>query len=168
MTVYDSLFWFFSLAMLLSAVLVILSPNAVASALYMVLLFLFMAGLFVLLEAFFLAIIQVLVYAGAIMVLFLFVVMLLDAREPRRWWSNNVMGLVGGPLVGGAFLAAVVMVLRKTQWTVAEKGGAFSGNLEQVVAPVFADYLLPLEITALLLLAATIGVIVLGRKDDAS
>ena len=70
MNVHDTLFWFFSLAMLLCGVLVISSRNPVTSAMFLVALFVFMAGLFVLLEAFFLAAIQVLVYAGAVMVLF--------------------------------------------------------------------------------------------------
>ena len=163
MTVYDSLFWFFSLAMLLSAVMVIASPNAVASALYLVLVLVFMAGLFVLLQAFFLAILQLLVYAGAVMVLFLFVVMLLDAREPRRWWKGNAGGLIGGPLLGGAFVAALALTLHRTVWPIL--GAPFRGDLEQVVEPVFARYLLPVEITAVLLLAATIGVVALSRKE---
>ena len=165
MNVYDSLFWFFSLAMLLSAAMVILSPNAVASGLYLVLVLVFMAGLFVLLQAFFLAILQLLVYAGAVMVLFLFVVMLLDAREPRRWWKGNLAGLILGPLLGGAFAAAVGLTLRRTVWPVL--GAPFRGDLAQVVEPVFAHYLLPVEITAVVLLAATIGVVALSRREPA-
>ena len=69
---HDQLFWFFSIAMLLSGVLVVLGRNPVTSALFLVLSLFFMAGLFVLLEAYFLAIIQILVYAGAVIVLFLF------------------------------------------------------------------------------------------------
>src|SRR5882757_4444568 len=94
MIFHDILFWFFSIAMLLCGLLVIASRNPVASALFLVLLFVFMAGLFVLLEAFFIAAIQVLVYAGAVMVLFLFVIMLLDikASERRKFRVLSVLG----------------------------------------------------------------------------
>ena len=165
MTIYDAIFWFFSLALLLCGVLVLVSPNAVASGLYLVLSFFFLAGLYVLLEAFFLALIQVLVYAGAIMVLFLFVIMLLDYREPRHWWSRNLLGWLGAPLAGGAFLAALVPVLRRAGVLEVHADKWFDGSLEAVMEPVFRNYLLPVEITALILLAATIGVVVLGRKE---
>ena len=167
MTAYDSLFWFFSLAMLLSGLLVIFNSNAVSSAMGLVLVFVFTAGLYVLLQAFFLAIIQVLVYAGAIMVLFLFVIMLLDLREPRRWWAKNLLGLVGGPLIGIGFGVAVAATLHRTAWPATPPEALFRGDLAPVMTPVFAHYLLPVEITALLLLAATIGVVVLGRREGA-
>src|ERR1019366_9403548 len=80
MTFHDILFWLFSIAMLLCGLGVITNRNPVNSAVFLVLLFVCMAGLFVLLEAFFLAVIQILVYAGAVMVLFLFVIMLLDLK----------------------------------------------------------------------------------------
>ena len=103
MNVHDTLFWFFSIAMLLCGVGVIASRNPVNSAMFLVVLFFFMAGLFVLLEAFFLAAIQVLVYAGAVMVLFLFVIMLLDikAAERRRF---RVLAVLGGCGVAGALV----------------------------------------------------------------
>jgi NADH-quinone oxidoreductase subunit J len=99
------------------------------------------------------------------MVLFLFVIMLLDYREPRHWWSRNLLGWLGAPLAGGAFLAALVPVLRRTGVLEADTGKWFDGSLEAVMEPVFRNYLLPVEITALILLAATIGVVVLGRKE---
>jgi NADH-quinone oxidoreductase subunit J len=165
MTVVDSLFVFFSLALVLSALMVILSPNPVASALYLVLVFLFTAGLYILLQAFFLAVLQILVYAGAIMVLFLFVIMLMDQREPARWWIGNLPALVGGPLIGLAFGAAVGATLRRTTWTGTAPESLFRGDLVQVMTPVFARFLLPVEITGVLLLVATIGVVVLTRRE---
>src|SRR5438045_4941318 len=99
MKIHDLLFCFFSIAMLMCGLLVIANRNPVTSAMFLVLLFVFMAGLFLLLEALFIAAIQILVYAGAIMVLFLFVIMLLDikASERRRF---KVVGLIGGAAVG--------------------------------------------------------------------
>lgn len=166
MTGVDTLFIFFSVAVVLSGLMVVLSPNAVVSALYLVLVFIFTAGLYMLLQAFFLAILQVLVYAGAIMVLFLFVIMLLDLRQPDRWWKGNLPLMAGGGLVGLAFGFSVWAVLRRTTWPVAEGSELFRGDLAAVVTPLFTRYLLPVEIAALLLLAATIGVVVLTRRED--
>jgi len=165
MTAYDAIFWFFSLALLLCGVLVLISRDAIASGLYLVLSFFFLAGLYVLLQAFFLALIQVLVYAGAIMVLFLFVVMLLDFRESRHWWHGNLLGLVGAPLAVAALAVALLPVLKRSGALAAAPEQWFEGTLENVMTPVFTRYLLPVEITALILLAATIGVVVLGRKE---
>jgi len=168
MTAVDSLFLFFSLALVLSALMVIVSPNAVASALYLVLVFIFTAGLYILLQAFFLAVLQILVYAGAIMVLFLFVIMLLDMREPCRWWLRNLPALVGGPLMGLAFGATVWATLKRTVWPEVVPESLFRGDLVQVMTPVFTRFLLPVEITGLLLLVATIGVVVLTRREGPS
>ena len=166
MTVYDSMFWFFSVALVLSALMVILHPNAVASALYLVLVFVFTAGLYILLQAFFLAVIQILVYAGAIMVLFLFVLMLLDLREPSRWWRGNWAALVAGPLLGLALGGGVWSVLRRTSWPVPAPEQLFRGDLAGVVTPVFSRFLIPVEIAGVVLLVATIGVVVLTRGED--
>src|SRR5258706_13837965 len=110
MNFHDTLFCFFCIALLLCGVLVIASRNPVTSAMFLVLLFVFMAGLFVLLEAFFIAAIQVLVYAGAVMVLFLFVIMLLDikASERRRF---AYLGAIGGLAVAGAFVWGLGIIL---------------------------------------------------------
>jgi len=165
-SVVDTLFIFFSLALVLSGLMVVLSPNAVVSALYLVLVFVFTAGLYILLQAFFLAILQVLVYAGAIMVLFLFVIMLLDLRRPSRWWAGNLPMLAGGALVGLAFGLSVWATLRRTTWPDTPPATLFRGDLAAVVTPLFTRALLPVEITAILLLAATIGVVVLTRREE--
>jgi NADH-quinone oxidoreductase subunit J len=163
MNVHDTLFWFFSIAMLLSGVGVIASRNPVNSAMFLVVLFFFMAGLFVLLEAFFLAAIQVLIYAGAVMVLFLFVIMLLDikASEKRKF---RVLAVFGGVGVAGAFACELWIVLGNPVQPLATPG-EFKGGLKDVVAPLFANYMLPFEITGLLLLVAMIGVVLLSKKE---
>src|SRR5580698_6918389 len=95
---YSIFFWLFSVLMLGFGAMVVLQRNPVASALSLVVSFLGLAALFVLLDAYFIGVIQVLVYAGAVMVLFLFIIMLLDLRaEERRKW--NPLGLVGGAAV---------------------------------------------------------------------
>ena len=110
MNIHDLLFWFFSIAMLVCGLLVITSRNPVTSAMFLVLLFVFMAGLFLLLEALFIASIQILVYAGAVMVLFLFVIMLLDIKASERR-KFKVLGVVGGIAVGLAFVWELAIIL---------------------------------------------------------
>ena len=163
MSVHDTLFWFFSIAMLLCGVGVIASRNPVNSAMFLVVLFFFMAGLFVLLEAFFLAAIQVLVYAGAIMVLFLFVIMLLDikASERRKFRALAVLGGLG---VAGAFAWELRIILAKPIEPLVTSG-EFHGGLNDVVKPLFMNYMLPFEVTALLLLVAIVGVVLLSKRE---
>lgn len=162
MLLREILFWTFSSALLICALLVIVSPSAVGSAMFLILAFFFTAGLYVLLDAFFLAVIQILVYAGAVMVLYLFVVMLLDPKQPRRWWFKN-FAIVGAPLLGVGLLAALLGVLRLPAWRAATQTHAVT--VADVVRPLFTTYLLPLEVTAFILLVAGVGVVTLGRKD---
>lgn len=164
MIIHDMLFWFFSIAMLLCGLLVIANRNPVASALFLVFLFVFMAGLFVLLEAFFIAAIQVLVYAGAVMVLFLFVIMLLDIKASERRKFRPI-GVFGGFVVAGAFIWELEIILARPMKTVTSGGDELRGGLEQIVKPFFAHYMLPFEVTALLLLVAMIGVVLLSKKE---
>ena len=164
MNVHDTLFWFFSIAMLLCGVLVILKRNPVTSAMFLILLFFFMAGLFVLLGAFFLAAIQVLIYAGAVMVLFLFVIMLLDIKASARR-QFNVFALVGGLTVAAAFVWELALILSRPVQPLTAGASDFEGGLDQVVRPLFTNYMLPLEVTALLLLVSMIGVVLLSKRD---
>lgn len=164
MIVHDILFWVFSIAMLTCGFLVVFSRNPVASALFLVMLFVFLAGLFVLLEAFFIAAIQVLVYAGAIMVLFLFVIMLLDIKASERR-KFRALGVFGGIAVAAAFVWELEIILNRPLKPLAAGGDELSGGLEQIVKPLFANYMLPFEVTALLLLVAMVGVVLLSKKE---
>lgn len=164
MNVHDILFWVFSVAMLLCGLAVVTNRNPVACAMFLVLLFVFMAGLFVLLEAFFLAAIQVLVYAGAVMVLFLFVIMLLDIKASAKRRIRTVAA-IGGAGIAALFAWESTVILRQPVQTLAAAQADFGGGLEQVLKPLFAHYMLPFEITGLLLLVAMIGVVLLSKKD---
>jgi len=164
MAIHDTLFWFFGIAMLACGVLVIASRNPVNSAMFLVLLFVFMAGMFVLLEAFFLALIQVLVYAGAVMVLFLFVIMLLDVKASERR-KFRALAVAGGVIVAGAFVWELSIILSRPVPPLAARNAGFHAGLNDVLVPLFANYMLPLEVTALLLLVAMIGVVLLSKKD---
>ena len=164
MNIHDLLFWFFSIAMLVCGLLVIANRNPVTSAMFLVLLFVFMAGLFLLLEALFIAAIQILVYAGAVMVLFLFVIMLLDIKASERR-KFKILGVVGGIAVGLAFVWELAIILGQPVKPLTGGGAELRGGLEEVVKPFFAHYMLPFEVTALLLLVAMIGVVLLSKKE---
>jgi NADH-quinone oxidoreductase subunit J len=164
--IHDTLFWFFSIAMLLCGVLVIVNRNPVTSAMFLILLFFFMAGLFVLLEAFFLAAIQILVYAGAVMVLFLFVIMLLDikaAQKKRFQW----MAAIGALAIGGALVWQFLTIFSDPIARVGKPDGALEGTTREVAVSLFQKYALPFEIAALILLVAMIGVVLLSKKETA-
>jgi NADH-quinone oxidoreductase subunit J len=167
MALPDILFYVFAFLTLACGALVVANPfsrNPVTSAMFLVLTIIAMAGLFVLLHAFFLAAVQVLVYAGAVMVLFLFVIMLLDLKEEERRKIKK-LGLVAGLISVGAIVAIFVKSLLATQpgrnlpAPVAEGATIPLGKL------LFTSYLLPFEIVSLLLLVAMVGVILLSKKD---
>src|ERR1700682_308571 len=104
------LFWLFAFVMLVFGAAVVINRNPIASALSLVVCFMGLSALFMSLDAFFIGIIQVLVYAGAVMVLFLFIIMLLDLRvETRR--TLNIVAVVGGSAVALAFFLQVYLVI---------------------------------------------------------
>jgi len=163
----NGLFWVFAFMTLACGGLVVANPfsrNPVTSAMFLVLTIISMAGLFVLLHAFFLAAVQVMVYAGAVMVLFLFVIMLLDLKEEERRKVKK-LGLLAGLLSIGAIAGIFVKSLMAAQpgrglpAPVAEGGTIPLGKL------LFTNYLLPFEIVSVLLLVAMVGVILLSKKD---
>src|SRR5213078_3055 len=106
------LFWIFALLMLIFGAAVVVNRNPVASALSLVVSFLGLATLFVLLDAYFIGVIQVLVYAGAVMVLFLFIIMLLDLRSEQRR-KFNAPAIIGGAAVTLGFVAELTLVLHR-------------------------------------------------------
>ena len=161
------LFWLFAGLMLAFGVAVVVNRNPIASALSLVVSFLCLAALFVGLDAFFIAVIQVLVYAGAVMVLFLFIIMLLDIRAERRRRMNLPM-TVGGVVVAAAFAAQVWLVLdRLPQGKNAfpPLGAAGIDDVRQVGMTLFSTHNLPFQVVGVLILVATIGVVVLSRKE---
>jgi NADH-quinone oxidoreductase subunit J len=159
----DILFYIFTALALICGVMVLVSRNPVNSAMFLVLTIASIAGLFVLLEAFFLAAIQILVYAGAVMVLFLFVIMLLDlkAEEHRK---IKIFGLAGGIVSVGAILAIFFKSLNGTPLS-ATRDEQFKAGTVELGQLLFSRYLLPFEIISVLLLVAMVGVILLSKKD---
>ena len=160
-------FYLFALLTLLCAFLVVANPfsrNPVTSAMFLVLTIVSMAGLFVLLHAFFLAAVQVLVYAGAVMVLFLFVIMLLDLKEEQRREFNR-FGAATGMISVGAIAAIFIKAIAESRPPADAASSAIEGATSPLGRMLFTDYLLPFEILSVLLLVAMVGVILLSKKD---
>src|SRR5215471_10262496 len=146
----DILFYVFSALALICGVMLLLSRNPVNSAMFLVLTIASLAGLFVLLEAFFLAAVQVLVYAGAVMVLFLFVIMLLDLKvEERR--KIKKAGIIGGVVAVGSILAIFVQSLVHAPFG-AQAEPTLEGGTVVLGKLLFTRYVLPFEIVSVLLL----------------
>ncbi len=160
-------FWISSALMLVFGAAVIINRNPVASALSLVVSFLGLAVLFMSLDAFFIGIIQVLVYAGAVMVLFLFIIMLLDLRaEERR--KTNLVAFTGGIAVALVFFGQVYLVigqLRQAKQPFPALPLHHPDDVRSVGLLLFGNYNLPFQIIAVLVLVATVGVIVLSKRE---
>jgi NADH-quinone oxidoreductase subunit J len=162
---------FYSLAacILGFAVLVITARNTVHSVLFLVVNFLFVAALYVVLHAEFLAVIQVLVYAGGIVVLYLFVVMLVNLKRPPEAHSDPRRRSRLGLAVSGLLLAQLVAVIgySATQAASVPAPAAVpaTGNVELVGWLLYTDYLVPFEVASMLLLVAMIGAIILAKRE---
>ena len=163
MTPSDYLFYIFSALALICGVMILVSRNPVNSAMFLVLTIASLAGLFVLLEAFFLAAVQILVYAGAVMVLFLFVIMLLDLKaEERR--KIKLFGLTCGIISVGSLLALFFKSLGSVVLNNNPAPNFHAGTID-LGKLLFSEYLLPFEIVSVLLLVAMVGVVLLSKKD---
>jgi NADH-quinone oxidoreductase subunit J len=174
----DLLFYFFSLVALVAALVMVLNPNAVGGAMAMIVSFVATAALFVLLEAYFLAIIQVLVYAGAVMVLFLFIIMLLDVDKVETAYRFNRIGtlaavcgflLLGSMLVVG--LSSTHLPVPPTELVTSNpdqvsqgSGIPFTSSSKSFGYSLFTKYMLPFQLVGFLLLAAMLGVIVISKR----
>lgn len=160
-----AVFWLFALIAVGGAIAMITRRNAVTAVMCLVGTLVSLAVLFAMLYAHFLAVIQVLVYAGAVMVLFVFVVMILNKEEEEPWATR---GLIGKGVAGVGILyvtSRLVMTLwdlRAQLPTPAADTGAF-GTTKEVGRIMFSDYLFPFEAVSLVLLIAVVGALVLGH-----
>jgi NADH-quinone oxidoreductase subunit J len=183
MNVVDFLFFVFATLSVGGGLLMVFSRHPVSAALFMIVSLVGVAALFVLLEAFFLAILQVLVYAGAVMVLFLFIIMLLDVG-PQGGKASRVKvfsGIVGLILVGSLIClmfqigqgAEVDDANQSFDWPELTEDATSNGN-NLTLSPsaksfgfgLLAKYMLPLQVSGFLLLAAMVGVIILSKKSS--
>ena len=156
-------FWVFASLMILSALGVLLARFPVYSVLLLLVSMCCVAGLFVLQGAFFLAALQVLLYAGAILVLFLFAIMLLNL-DPAQWQQERARTLrLAGGLVALAFLAELVWIIKQTVASVTAAAPSALGTVAAIGRLLLHEYLLPFELTSFLLLAAIIGAVALAK-----
>jgi NADH-quinone oxidoreductase subunit J len=166
-----TLFYVFGAVAVAASLLVIAQKNPIYSVLLLIASFGALSGLYVLLEAPFVAVIQIIVYAGAIMVLFLFVVMLLNAPHEDTEHDLDVHPLLRkGPLRFGAALTVAFVV--ELVWALTKGGGesgAFPGGAVSSVAAIgrslYTDYAFQFEITSILILVAMVGAVVLARRE---
>jgi NADH-quinone oxidoreductase subunit J len=164
-------FWIFGVTAMGSALLCITRKNPVACALWLVVTLFAVAAMFVLLDAQFLAVLQVLVYAGAIMVLFLFVIMLLNLGRPGPSDIKGPLGLGVAVLLGAALLFLLQPLTRTTLPSAITLPPGSVRALQQqqgivgsVAYSLFGAYLIPFEIASVLLLAAIVGAVVLAKR----
>ena len=161
-----ALFFGFAALLVATSLLVVLHKNPVTSALFLVLAFCSLAGIYLLLGAEFLGMVQIVVYAGAIMVLFLFVIMYLNLQHDVESGVQIAVRRGIGWLAGAALLLTGATLLRRG-WSLGPANetlaGAEAGNVAGIGRVLYSRYLFPFEITSILLLVAMIGVIVIAR-----
>lgn len=157
-------FLYFAGIIVLTAALVVVLRNPIYSALSLLVMFFHVAGLYVTLHAEFLAAIQIIVYAGAILVLYLFVVMLLNVKREERYSQQGIVALfLGVVLLTEAGLLAVSRGLIVAA-PVPDGGAKTMGNTESIGEVLYSTYLFPFEIASLILLVAMIGAVILTKK----
>jgi NADH-quinone oxidoreductase subunit J len=166
MSTTEILFFFLSALAVFSAVMVLVSKNPVHSMLWLIAVFFAISGHYILMNAQFLAIVNLIVYAGAIMVLFLFVIMLMNLNtetEPQK----HIWMKLAGVISGGCFYLMLVSLVRQAT----EMGGKTAlmkdgniGLIKNLGKALFSDYVVPFEITSVLFLSAMVGAVVIGKK----
>jgi len=163
-------FWPVAVVSLSSAMFMLWTPNAVYSALALVVNFFTLAVMYVLLEAHFLAAVQIIVYAGAIMVLFLFVVMLLNAPHEETEHDLRLHPLMRAGPMGFGVVLAVVLVVELGLALGAGRASAFSAastsSVRDIGRTLFTDYAFAFEVTSVLILVAMVGAVVLARRGS--
>ena len=159
-------FFYFAAVIATTSVLVVALRNPVYSALALLIMFFHVAGLYVTLHAEFLAAVQIVVYAGAILVLYLFVVMLLSIKSEERYHNQlPVAGLLGVMLCTEVILLLIQSRTATSAQAIPADALTRAGNTEMVGEALYSTYLFPFEVASLILLVAMIGAIILAKKD---
>ena len=166
MSTLEILFYALSAFAVISAVMVLISKNPIHSVLWLILVFFAISGHYILLNAQFLAIVNIIVYAGAIMVLFLFVIMLMNVQsdnEPQKKLFTKFIGV----LSGGSLLTLLISLVKQTVQLegkeVMMKEGTI-GLIHPLGKALFSDYVVPFEISSVLFLSAMVGAVIIGKK----
>jgi NADH-quinone oxidoreductase subunit J len=151
---------------LFGAMMVITSKNPVYSVLWLILTFFAISGHYIMLNAQFLAVVNIIVYAGAIMVLFLFVIMLMNLNKTVEPKKNRWVKLAGA-VAGGCLMLVLIAALRNTEikMQTAEVNTGDIGLIKNLGKELFSTYVVPFEISSILFLSAMIGAVLIGKKD---
>ena len=166
MNTLDILFYALSAFAIVSAIMVLISKNPIHSVLWLILVFFAISGHYILLNAQFLAIVNIIVYAGAIMVLFLFVIMLMNVKKDKEPQKQHLVKFIG-VIAGGSFLTLLIALVKQTSQlqgkTVLLKEGTI-GLIHPLGKALFSDYVVPFEISSVLFLSAMVGAVIIGKK----
>src|SRR3984885_10087170 len=165
MNITQILFWFLSALAVGSALMVVTRKNPVYSVLFLIVTFFAISGHYILMNAQFLAIVNIIVYAGAIMVLFLFVIMLMNLNadvEPQKGQLVQLAGVISG----GVFFLVILAAIKSARPEIMDKTSSDIGLITNLGKVLFTKYVLPFEISSVLFLSAMIGAIVIGKKED--
>jgi NADH-quinone oxidoreductase subunit J len=167
MTVTQILFWVLSVLAVTGAINVVLSRNPIFSVLSLILTFFAISGHYILLNAQFLAVVNIIVYAGAIMVLFLFVIMLMNLEQDMKTKKNKWLKIAGA-IAGGCMLLVMVAALKNadTANQIAQTKEGNIGLISYLGKALFDEYVVPFEISSVLFLSAMVGAVVIGKKGD--
>lgn len=167
MGVSQILFWFLSALAVLCAIMVVASKSPVNSILFLIVVFFTISGHYVLLNAQFIAIVNIIVYAGAIMVLFLFVVMLMNLNAETEPPHKSKYLLYAGVIAGSSLLLLVVAALRRNETVnqLTELKTGEVGLISNLGKTLFTDFVFPFEISSVLFLSAMIGAVIISKKD---
>lgn len=160
------LFWFLSVIAILTAIMVVLSRSPINSVVHLILCFLCLAGHYILLNAQFLAVVHIIVYTGAIMVLFLFVIMLLNLNrknEPHKKIITKAASVISGGLLFLVLLGSAKGAIQITP--VNPEFDSSVGLVKNLGKVLFGKFLLPFEISSVLFLSAMVGAVLLGKKE---
>ncbi len=159
------LFYLLAGIALLSGLMVVLSKSPINSVIYLIICFLAIAGHYILLNAQFLAVVHIIVYTGAIMVVFLFVIMLLNlnrTNEPHKSVLTKIMAVISG---GMLFLVLIAAAKGLDQMIVNKEFDSNIGLVANLGKVLYTDYMLPFEASSVLFLSAMVGAVMLGKKD---
>jgi NADH-quinone oxidoreductase subunit J len=166
MNITEILFWLLSVMALFGAMMVIISKNPVYSVLWLILTFFAISGHYIVLNAQFLAIVNIIVYAGAIMVLFLFVIMLMNLNKAIEPQKNRWVRFAGA-IAGGCLFLVLVAALKDSEVkdNLATVNQGSIGLIKNLGKELFTTYVVPFEISSILFLSAMVGAVVIGKKE---
>src|SRR6266480_2274113 len=166
-----SAFYFLAFVTIFFAIMVVVSRNPVHSVLYLVLAFFGISANYIfMLDAPFVGIVNIIVYAGAIMVLFLFVIMLMNLNAEGEPVKSNLLK-IGGAIAGGALLLIIAAVIKEANFEFVNNKMLTNekiGSIRVLGRILYTDYILPFEVASLLFLVAMVGAVILGRKENAA